>query len=275
MKHFVLHVKTIMEEKNMKKLLALLLAFVLVFSLFPVMAYARGGGGGGSHGGGGGSHGGGYPGGGYPGGGYPGGGYPGGGYPGGGYPGGGGGNYQPPVVPSLPLFPALPTPPNTNPDDTDPDPAPVEEKKEDPVVYIHDPNVHTFSGYGFDTKYHWLECACGCKISMERHVDPKSTTDDVCTCGYKFSDNADLSVLWIDGAFPINNFNKDVTEYEVKAHTYKEFKEAKISTFTYDSEATVEYPKDLTLKAGKNVFEIKVTAENQKVTKTYTVTVVK
>lgn len=170
-------------------------------------------------------------------------------------------------------------PSNGSGEDTDKDPTDDAEevKKEEIVVpvYYHDPNNHSYTGYGCDTKYHWLECICGCKISMERHVDPKSTPNDVCTCGYKFSDNADLSVLWIDGAFPINNFNKDVTEYEVKAHTYKEFKEAKISTFTYDSEATVEYPKDLTLKAGKNVFEIKVTAENQKVTKTYTVTVVK
>jgi len=139
----------------------------------------------------------------------------------------------------------------------------------------HDPNKHSFNGYGSDTKYHWLQCACGCKISMEPHVDPLKAENDTCICGYQFSDNADLVVLWIDGAFPIKNFKKDVTEYEVKAHTYKDFKEVKISTFTHDSEATVEYPEDLTLKEGKNVFEIKVTSENKKVTKTYTVTVVK
>lgn len=140
---------------------------------------------------------------------------------------------------------------------------------------MHDPNKHSFNGYGSNAKYHWLECACGCKIGMEPHVDPLKAENDTCICGYQFSDNADLVVLWIDGAFPIKNFKKDVTEYEVKAHTYKDFKEVKISTFTHDSEATVEYPEDLTLKEGKNVFEIKVTSENQKVTKTYTVTVVK
>lgn len=139
----------------------------------------------------------------------------------------------------------------------------------------HDPGNHRYNGYGSDTKYHWLQCACGCKISMEPHIDPKKALNDLCTCGYKFSDNADLTVLWVEGAFPIKNFKKDVTEYEVKAHTYKDFKEVKFSTFTHDSEATVEYPKDLTLKDGKNVFEIKVTSENQKVTKVYTVTVVK
>lgn len=138
-----------------------------------------------------------------------------------------------------------------------------------------DTDAHTFNGYGFNTKYHWLECACGCKISMERHVDPLDTTDDTCTCGYHFSDNAELVVLWLEGAFPITDFNKDVHEYTINAHTYMDFKEVKISTFTYDSEATVEYPEDLTLKEGENVFEIKVTAENKKVTEVYTVTVVK
>ena len=139
----------------------------------------------------------------------------------------------------------------------------------------HDPGNHSYRGYGSDTKYHWLQCACGCKIGMAPHIQPKDALNDLCICGYQFSDNADLTVLWVEGAFPIKNFNKDVTEYEVKAHTYKEFKEVKISTFTHDSEATVEYPKDLTLKDGKNVYEIKVTSENQKVTKVYTVTVVK
>ena len=48
-------------------------------------------------------------------------------------------------------------------------------------------------------------------------------------------------------------------------------KEIKVSTRTFDSEATVELPEDLTLKEGENKFDIKVTSENQKVTKVYTV----
>ena len=44
-------------------------------------------------------------------------------------------------------------------------------------------------------------------------------------------------------------------------------KEIKIVTSTYDSQATVELPEDLTLKEGENKFEVKVTAENQKNTK--------
>ena len=139
----------------------------------------------------------------------------------------------------------------------------------------HDPNNHSYNGYGSNTKYHWLQCACGCKISMEPHVDPKDAKNDYCICGYKFSDNADLVVLWIDGCPGIKNFNKNTTEYKLNAYTYKDVKEIKIVTKTHDSEATVELPKDLTLKTGENKFEVKVTSENQKVTKVYTVTVVK
>ena len=128
-------------------------------------------------------------------------------------------------------------------------------------------------GWGYDTKYHWKQCSCGCKIGMERHVDPKDTSDDTCVCGYHFSDNADLVTLWVKGCPGIKYFDKKKTEYELDAYTYKDVKEIKISTRTHDSEATVELPEDLTLKEGENKFEVKVTAENQKVTKVYTLTI--
>ena len=139
--------------------------------------------------------------------------------------------------------------------------------KRKPPVANHD---HEYSGYGSNPTYHWLQCACGCKISVEPHVDPLETDDDYCFCGYHFSDNADLVTLWVDGCPPIKKFNKDKTEYELDAYTYKDVKEIAISTNTFDSEATVELPEDLTLKAGQNKFEVKVIAENQKVTKVYT-----
>lgn len=125
-------------------------------------------------------------------------------------------------------------------------------------------------GYGCDTKYHWKQCSCGCKIGMELHVDPKDTSDDTCICGYHFSDNADLVTLWVKGCPGIKYFDKNKTEYELDAYTYKDVKEIKISTRTHDSEATVELPEDLTLKEGQNKFDVKVTSENQKVTKVYT-----
>lgn len=147
--------------------------------------------------------------------------------------------------------------------------------KKKPDSAIHAPGKHTL-GVQYNTKYHWLGCACGqYSVSVEPHVNPKETEDDTCTCGYVFSDNADLVTLWIDGAFPIKNFSKNTTEYEIKAHSYKEVKEIKVVTQTFDSEATVELPEDLTLKEGKNTIEVKVIAENQKNTKTYTVTIIK
>ena len=93
--------------------------------------------------------------------------------------------------------------------------------------------------------------------------------------GYHFSDDADLVTLWINGCPGIKNFDKNTTEYKLNAYTYKDVKQIKISTRTNDSEATVELPDDLTLKEGENKFEIKVTSESQKVTKTYTVIITK
>ena len=147
--------------------------------------------------------------------------------------------------------------------------------KKKPHTKHHKPEQHKYNSYGCNTNYHWLECACGCKISVEPHVDPKNADDDCCFCGYQFSDNADLVTLWIDGCPPIKGFNKDKTEYKLNAYTYKDVKEIKVSTCTFDSEATVELPEDLTLKEGENKFEIKVTSENQKVTKIYTVIITK
>ena len=156
--------------------------------------------------------------------------------------------------------PDLSIPTTPTPDIVTPNGTPVLVKKD----RVHDLNDHEY-GYASNTKYHWLQCACGCKLNIESHVDPKDATDDYCFCGYHFSDNADLVTLWVNGCPPIKNFNKNTTEYKLKAHTYKDVKEIKISTRTFDSEATVELPEDLTLKAGENKFDVKVISENQKV----------
>ena len=139
---------------------------------------------------------------------------------------------------------------------------------------IHEPNKHKYSTQ-FNTKFHWLGCPCGCKVNMEPHIDPKDAPNDYCTCGYHFSDNADLVTLWVAGCPEIKNFKKTTTEYTLNAYTYKDVKEVRISTRTFDSQATVELPEDLTLKEGTNVIPVKVIAENQKVTKTYTLTIIK
>lgn len=149
------------------------------------------------------------------------------------------------------------------------------ESLEDEETFEHDIPWEHDLGWNSNTKYHWKECACGARFGEELHVDPLSTEDNYCICGYHFSDDADLVTLWINGCPGIKNFDKNTTEYKLNAYTYKDVKQIKISTRTNDSEATVELPDDLTLKEGENKFEIKVTSESQKVTKTYTVIITK
>ncbi len=141
-------------------------------------------------------------------------------------------------------------------------------------IPVHtDPRDHVL-GWNSNTKYHWKECACGARFGEELHVDPLDTDDDTCICGYHFSDNAQLVTLWLKDCNELKGFDKDVYEYETNVFTYKDVNEIKrIATRTHDSEATVELPKDLTLKEGENKFEIKVTAENKKATQIYTVIV--
>ena len=151
----------------------------------------------------------------------------------------------------------------------------LESLEDDNVPNVHDIPWEHDLGWNSNTKYHWKECACGARFGEELHVDPLSTEDNYCICGYHFSDDADLVTLWINGCPGIKNFDKNTTEYKLNAYTYKDVKQIKISTRTNDSEATVELPEDLTLQEGENKFEIKVTSESRKVTKTYTVIITK
>lgn len=118
---------------------------------------------------------------------------------------------------------------------------------------------------------HCYRCACGAKKDYSKHTD---SGDGTCQCGYKFMTNADLTVLWMRGVKLSPAFKKDVTEYEGTL-TMKDLEETWISVFSFDAKATVELPEDLTLKEGTNTFQIKVTAEDGKTTKTYTVKVTK
>lgn len=146
---------------------------------------------------------------------------------------------------------------------------------EDKIPYHDSAADHKDLFWNSNAKYHWKECGCGARLGVELHVDPLDTADDYCFCGYHFSDNADLVTLWVDGCPCIKNFNKAKTEYKLNAYTYKDVKEIKIATRTYDSEATVELPEDLTLKEGENKFDVKVVSENKKVTKVYTLIITK
>ena len=131
-------------------------------------------------------------------------------------------------------------------------------------------HVHAFE-WTVNRDGHFYRCTCGAKHNFAEHT---MQADGRCICGYKFMDNADLTVLWMRGIKLSPRFNKGVTEYEGTL-TMKDLEKTKISAFSFDAKASIELPKDLTLKKGTNTFEVKVTAEDGKTTKTYTVTVEK
>lgn len=122
---------------------------------------------------------------------------------------------------------------------------------------------------------HYYSCDCGARTAIVPHIDPTNAVNGRCTCGYKFMDNATLTVLWINDVRLTTRFNPETTEYEAKTVSYKDVTELKINAKAFDDMATVELPEDLTIKEGSNKIEIKVTAEDGKTTKTYTVNIVK
>ena len=135
---------------------------------------------------------------------------------------------------------------------------------------------HTHS---YVTKYnrhqHWDLCDCGHITGRAKHMDPAGLKEKVCSCGYKFSSNCDLTTLWLKDMNLTERFNRETTDYTALVYAYKNVDKTSISAKSFDALATVELPEDLTLGDGLNTFEITVTAEDKEHTKTYTVVAVK
>lgn len=142
------------------------------------------------------------------------------------------------------------------------------------IDIFYDSHDHEFTTR-YDRHNHWDGCDCGEAKNKKPHVDPAKDEDKVCTCGYVFSNNADLVTLWLDGMVLSTRFDKNITDYTAKVHTYKDVTATQIRAASFDALATIELPKDLTLEEGANTFQITVTAEDKTTTKTYTVTAVK
>ncbi len=124
----------------------------------------------------------------------------------------------------------------------------------------------TRTGHGF------LCSTCDAKYRFYPHIDPLTAADGKCTCGYTFFDNAQMVVLWMSGVTLSPRFTKD--KYEYTGKLTRDIDEIKtVSTKLFDALATLEQPDSFKLKKGTNVFEFKVTAEDGKTTKTYTVTI--
>lgn len=144
----------------------------------------------------------------------------------------------------------------------------------DPIITIYDPtHIHLF-GQEISRDGHFIGCICGMrKGNITPHVDPKDAVDGRCTCGYKFMDDATLSVLWISNVKLDKRFQPDVTEYKATLLN-KDAKAVNISAFTNDGRAQLEVSGDMILKSGTNTVTLKVTAENG-TENTYTVTIEK
>lgn len=140
------------------------------------------------------------------------------------------------------------------------------------IVYTNHSHRYRF-GYG--RIYHWNICECGHTTDEVRHVDPATDEDKICTCGYAFSNNADLTTLWLSNMVLSPKFTKENTDYTGQVRTYLDVTSTTITAHPFDALAKVELPENLEIHEGVNRFEIRVTAEDKTTTKTYTVTAVK
>lgn len=136
--------------------------------------------------------------------------------------------------------------------------------------YLHD---HAF-GFMTNRDGHFIGCSCGLRGAVDPHDDPLTAEDGKCWCGYTYMDNAEINVLWFSGMTISPTFHRSKTEHTAKVWN-PNTTELKGTLRTFDARATVEWPEDLTIKEGTNVFKFKVTAEDGKTTKTYTLTVEK
>ncbi len=142
------------------------------------------------------------------------------------------------------------------------------------IDIFYDSHEHEFTPR-YNRNHHWDGCDCGEVMNKQPHIDPAKDEDKVCDCGYIFSSNADLTTLWLDGMVLSPRFDKEITEYTGKLHTYKDVNATYIKAKTFDAKAKVELPKSFKLEEGENTLQVTVTAEDTVTTKTYTVTVYK
>lgn len=147
-------------------------------------------------------------------------------------------------------------------------------KWEKTISVIYTAHTHSYKP-GYNRIYHWSICECGDTTDEVRHVDPAEDDDKICTCGYKFNDNAELTTLWLANMQLSPQFNKETTEYTAQIYTYMDVTSTSITARSFDAMSTIQLPENLEIHEGANKFEIVVTAEDKTATKTYTVIAVK
>lgn len=142
------------------------------------------------------------------------------------------------------------------------------------ISVVYKRHYHSYKK-AFDRIFHWDVCDCGKVGTKEHHVDPATDADKICICDYHFSDNANLTTLWLENVVPSVAFNPEITDYTGEVRTYLDVPSTKITARSFDALATIELPTDLTIKEGLNTFQIKVTAEDKTTTKVYTFKAIK
>lgn len=143
----------------------------------------------------------------------------------------------------------------------------------DPDCIITNYSIHDHAyGWEFSRDGHFLACSCGLrKGDVIPHDELKDAVDGRCVCGYKYVDDATLSVLWISGVKLDKPFNAKTTEYKASL-VNPDTQAVNISAFTTDAKADLEVSGDMILKSGTNTITLKVTAETGS-ENTYTITI--
>lgn len=142
------------------------------------------------------------------------------------------------------------------------------------IKVVYKSHKHTYR-FSYGRIFHWNICVCGDTTNEVRHVDPAKDADKICTCGYKFSNNADLTTLWFSDMMLSPAFNREITEYTAEVYTYKDVTAISFAATPFDALAKVEVPETVEIHEGANKFVFTVTAEDKTTQKTYTVIAVK
>ena len=86
------------------------------------------------------------------------------------------------------------------------------------ISVVYKRHYHSYKK-AFDRIFHWDQCDCGYVGKKERHVDPALDSDKICVCDYHFSDNANLTTLWLTDVVPSVPFKPEITEYTCMPNT--------------------------------------------------------
>ena len=140
-----------------------------------------------------------------------------------------------------------------------------EKKWGNTISVVYKRHYHSYK-QAHDRIFHWDTCDCGYVGKKEKHVDPALDSDKICTCDYRFSDNATLTTLWLANMNLAPAYNREITDYTGNLYTWVDVTETAITATAFDALAKVELPTDFAIREGLNTFQVKVTAEDKTTT---------